>query len=582
MADVPGTLSGNTRRQQYESIAAALIQERSSFDAHYQDLAEHFTPVRARFTTSERNRGDRRSQRIIDSEPVFAARTLESGMHGGITSPAKPWFRVTIGDPELAERGPVKQWLHTVTHRLHTVFLRSNLYNGLPVLYHDTGIFATGAMAMLEDDEDVLRVYNYPVGSYAVGLDARNVVTTFVYTYRRTVRQLIQEFGRPDHPRGPIDWTRFSETVKSLYDNGHLETAVEVTWYVAPNDIYDPERLEAKYAMRWKSCHFETGRTEQDFEGRDGFLRESGFRSFPVFVPRWGVTGEDTYGTASPGIDALGDAKQLQFMQKKKARALDKAIDPPLKAPPNLRNQKVSLNPADITYTDALDSRAGLSPIHELRLDGLRELKEDMAEVRERIDRMFFVDLFLMLAMSDTTQPYTAEEVRVRQQEKLVVLGPVTERFNDELLDPMIDRGFDILLAAGAIPEPPEELVGLDLKIEYLSIMSQAQKAAGVASLDRFLTTVIGLAETFPESLEKVNALQVVDVYGDTLGIQPNIVRSDEEAEARLAARQQAQAQAAAAEQLKTLGQGAHALGQTPTRGGQSTALDDLVAGAAA
>jgi len=582
MADVPGSLSGLTKRQQYEQTTQALISERASFDVLYRDLSEFFAPVRSRFTTTDRNRGDRRSQSIIDSEPIFAIETLKSGLHSHMTSPARPWFRLTVGDLDLADRANVKQWLHEVTVRLQEVFLRSNLYNGLPVLYQDTAIYATGAMSMLEDDEDVVRVYNYPVGSYAVGLDSRSVATTFTYQYRRTVRQLIEEFGRPDNPNGPIDWRNFSVTVKSHYDTGRLEVPIDVVWFVTPNDEYDPTALEAKYSMRWRSCHFERDRPNAEFAGdRSGFLRESGFRRFPIFVPRWATTGEDTYGTSSPAINALGDVRQLQWQQKKKAKAIDKAIDPPLVGPPNLKNQKVSLNPGDITYSENLDRASGLRPVHEVRLEGIQHMTLDMQECRDRISRACFVDLFLMLSRMSQTQPITAEEVRVRQEEKLSTLGPVTERFNDDLLDPMIDRGFDVLLAAGAIPEPPEELLGVELKVEYLSAMAQAQKQNGVQNLDRFLTTVIGMAELFPEALEKVNALEVVDVYGDKLGIDPNIVRTDEDAQQRIQARQESQAAAQQAEQVKTLAQGAQALGQTPVQGGATTALDAVMAGAA-
>ena len=56
--------------------------------------------------------------------------------------------------------------------------------------------------------------------------------------------------------------------------------------------------------------------------------------------------------------------------------------------------------------------------------------------------RAFFADLFLMLARTDNVQPITAAEVAARQEEKLIALGPVLERTNDELLDPMVDRMF--------------------------------------------------------------------------------------------------------------------------------------------
>ena len=50
-------------------------------------------------------------------------------------------------------------------------------------------------------------------------------------------------------------------------------------------------------------------------------------------VPRWDVTGDDSYGTWSPGLIALGDVKQLQLMQRRKAQAIEKAINPPLVGP---------------------------------------------------------------------------------------------------------------------------------------------------------------------------------------------------------------------------------------------------------
>src|SRR6187397_2185862 len=129
--------SGLTRRQRYESTRQAMRLERTSFQAHWQELAEYMQPRRTRFTVTDVNRGDRRSQSIIDSSPLIALRTLQSGMHAGLTSPARPWMKLTTADAALAERPAVKDWLHTVTQRMLTVFLRSNLYNALPLVYGD-------------------------------------------------------------------------------------------------------------------------------------------------------------------------------------------------------------------------------------------------------------------------------------------------------------------------------------------------------------------------------------------------------------------------------------------------------------
>jgi hypothetical protein len=238
--------------------------------------------------------------------------------------------------------------------------------------------------------------------------------------------------------------------------------------------------------------------------------------------------------------------------------------------------------PGGVTY--AQDARGGigqgLRPIHEVRLEGLQFLLQDMAETRDRIRRAFYEDLFLMLAMSEYSArggaPITAREVEERHEEKLLALGPVLERLNDELLDRLVDRIFSVMLAAGAIPEPPEELQGMALTVEYVSILAQAQKLIGVVGHDRFLQSTLGLAEVFPEVRHKVVIFQAVDDYADMLGVNPKLVRTNEDAEARAAEEQQAAASAQAAEQAKSTAQAAQALGQTPVDGGGS-ALDAML-----
>jgi hypothetical protein len=575
--------SGFTRRQHYDSTRQTLTTERASFDAHYREMGDYYCPRRPRFTLEDRNRGDRRSQKIIDSAPRFAARTLASGLHAGLTSPARPWMKLTTPDPELSEFEPVKEWLHLVTHRMLDLFLKSNLYNALPILYGDLGVFGTAAMGVLEDGPDVMRCYTYPIGSYVVGLDERCMPSTFSREYQLTVEQVVAQFGRVDGTRA-IDWSRLSQSVKNAWELQQYHAPVNVTWFLGVNDEQNPRGLAAAQTMPWRSCYYEQGRPSSDDHEGNGFLRESGFRTFPVLVPRWDVTGEDTYGTDSPGITALGDTKQLQLMQKHKGKAIAKAVDPTLVGPSHLKNQKVSLVPGGINYDDENRTGRGLRPVHEIRLEGLQFLIQDMGETRDRVRRAFYEDLFLMLAYSEYGarggQPITAREVEERHEEKLLALGPVLERLNDELLDPLIDRTFSIMLAAGAVPEPPEELHGMDLKIEYVSIMQQAQKLIGVVGQDRFVSSATAMMEAFPSVRHKVNAFEVINSYADMLGVSPKILRSDKDAEALEAAEGQQAAAAAGAEQVQQLAQGAAALGKTPMQGGGS-ALDEVLGSAA-
>lgn len=560
-------------RTRYESLRAQLWSERATFDQHWRDLSDFLMPRRTRFFAADRNRGDKRNQNIINSTGRFSARTLSSGLHAGLTSPARPWMKLAVRDKTLGKLPAIKLWLHQVTERMLTIFATSNLYNVLPMVYGDMGIFGTAAMSMLQDSRDLFRCYSYPIGSYALGLDRRGLVSTFVRDYELSVRQVVEEFGVQKDGR-TIDWTTISSHVKTAWDKGQYESPVPVTWIVTPNAGASRDRLEAKY-LPFHSCYFENGSQEKKF------LRESGFETFPIFAPRWDITGEDTYGTDCPGMTALGDVRQLQIMERRKGQAIAKMVDPPLVGSSALRTQKTSLLPGDVTYEDTRDGMKGLRSIHEVNLN-IDHLARDIANVEYRIQRAFYEDLFLMLARSDDargSQPPTAREIDERHEEKLLALGPVLERTGDELLDPIVDRTYALMDMVGLIPDAPPQLRGVRLKVEYISILAQAQKLVGVASQDRFLQSTGALVQVYPEMRHKVRPFKVVDSYADMLGVDPELIVPDEEATAALEAEKKAVAAQQQADQAVAVTQAAKNAAQTPLTG--DSMLNRIVASGA-
>ena len=111
----------------------------------------------------------------------------------------------------------------------------------------------------------------------------------------------------------------------------------------------------------------------------------------------------------------------------------------------------------------------------------------------------------------------TATEIQARREEGLFALGTVIERLSTEALDPMLDRVFKILLQKGLIPDPPEELQGQELKVEYTSILSQAQKAGALVSIERFLRFIQEAAQTHPEIMDSFNFDAAADEVGQTI-----------------------------------------------------------------
>lgn len=536
------------KRQRLELKRGQLESERSTFLPHYRDLSDFVRPRRSRFYTGDVNKGDRRNNKIIDSTATMAERTLRSGMMSGLTSPARPWFRLTTPDPDLAEFGAVKKWLYDVQLRMSNSFLRSNIYQTLPTVYGDNGLFGTAPMSVEEDlNGRVFHTQSFPVGSYMISKNYLGIVDTFFREFRMTVRQVIQQFGQVNE-KGQPDWTNISDYVKNAWDIGQTEQWVDVVHAIMPNEEYNPGMLQSKY-KRFMSVYYEKGTGSGTSQGylvgnnSDRMLSEKGYDFFPILCPRWEVTGEDVYGTSCPGMDSLGDVKQLQMGERRVMEAVDKMIRPPMTAPASMKNQSYSILPGDITFTDG--NKDSFRPAHEVRFE-INPMEMKQNQCRERINKVWFADLFLMLANSDR-RDFTAREIEERHEEKLLALGPVLEQMNQDLLDPLVDITFDIHMRLGLIPPPPPELQGVDLKVEYLSVMAQAQKLAGIANLERFAGFAGQAIAANPALGNKVNGQQLLDIYGERLSIPPGIIRTDDEVaelEAQQMAAQQKQQQA--------------------------------------
>ncbi|VGA71240.1 portal protein [Klebsiella variicola] len=539
-------MAAETLKEQLQKQQAQLTNDRSSFDPHWRELSDFINPRGSRFLVTDVNRDDRRNTKIVDPTATLAARTLSSGMMSGITSPARPWFKLATPDPDMMDYGPVKLWLEVVQRRMNEVFNKSNIYQSLPLLYASLGNYSTGAMAVLEDDSDVIRTMMFPIGSYYMANSARGSVDTCFRKFSMTVRQLVMEFGL----------NNVSDSVKGMWDSGNYESWIEVIHAVYPNIDRDTAKLNSKNKPV-KSVYYEVGGDS------DKLLRESGFDEFPIMAPRWEVNGEDVYGSSCPGMIALGQVKALQLEQKRKSQLIDKATNPPMVGPSSLRNQRVSLLPGDITYIDQVTGQDGFKPAYLVN-PNTADLLADIQDTRQIINSAYFVDLFMML-QNINTRSMPVEAVIEMKEEKLLVLGPVLERLNDECLNPLIDRTFSIMARKNLLPQPPDVLQGMPLRIEYISVMAQAQKSIGLSSLSSTVGFIGQLAQAKPEALDKLNVDQAIDAFAEMSGVSPTVIVPQEQVEQVREQRAQQQQQQQMVAMGMAAAQGAKTLSEAQT-----------------
>lgn len=525
----------------------ALKAERSSWIPHWREISEVLLPRSGRFLVTNNNKGDKRHRAILDNSATYALRTLSGGMMAGMTSPARPWFRLTTKIPQLDESYEVKKWLSETTSLMQMIFARSNTYRALQSAYEELGAFGTTAGIVLDDYENVIHNMPLTIGEFAIATGSRGNINTCYREFRMTVAALIEEFGIEN----------VSRSVKNLYDRGAYDSWVTVINAIEPRAIRDPKSPSAK-DMPYRSVYFEASAKGDDI------LRESGFRHFPVLAARWNATGGDIYGTG-PGMEALGDMRQLQQEQLCKSQAISQQANPTIVAPSEWRNQEGNMVPGGIIYFDSpLQAQAARAAYEvPLRLD---YLLADVQDVRARIDQAFYKDIFLMIAGSQNSR-MTATEIAERHEEKMLMLGPVLERLNAELLDPLISMTFDRMVIANLLPPIPEELAGVDLSVDYVSILAQAQRAVSTNAVDRFTQNLGFVANIKPEVMDKFDADYWADHYSDALGIDPRLIVSSKNV--ALVRQERAQQMAAAqqmqmAEQMSNVAKNVSGIEQAP------------------
>ncbi|HEX7386251.1 MAG TPA: portal protein [Castellaniella sp.] len=516
-------MPGPTERQRMQQRWGALKNERSTWFDHWREISEYVLPRSGRFFVTDGNRDTRRYNRIIDNTGTRAMRILPAGLMSGMTSPARPWIRLTTSDPELDESYAVKKWLADVTRLMLMVFAKSNTYLALHTIYKELGAFGTSCNFIQDDFKNIIHNDPLTAGEYALAVDDRGEVNTVYREFQLTVAQLVAKFGKE----------ACSVTVRGLYDRGALDAWVHVVHVIEPRTDRDPSKRDARN-MAWKSCYFELGANE------DRFLRESGYKRFPVVAPRWEKGSGNVYGD-SPAMEALGDIKQLQQEQLRKSQGIDYMSNPPLQLPTSLKNQDADLLPGGYSYVDMASPSGGIRTAFDVRLD-LNHLLADIQDVRSRINSSFYVDLFMMLANMDTHN-MTATEVAERHEEKLLMMGPVIERLHNEALDPLVDVTFASMMEARILPPPPQELQGRELSVEYISVMAQAQRAVATNSIDRYVMSLGQIAQFKPDVLDKFDSDHWADAYGDALGVDPELIVPGEKV--ALIRKQRAQAQQA-------------------------------------
>lgn len=549
----------------FQGRLISLRNTRYSWWTHARELADYLLPRRYKWliTPNQLSRGSPINQHILDSTGTLAARNLASGMMSGISSPTRPWFKLKIGRIDSTQTSPISLWLAECERLMMLVFQESNFYNSIATMYFDLVVFGTAVVLIYEDFDNVIRCYNPCFGQYYIDNDGKMRPTVFYEEYTYTVAQAVDEFGVE----------QCSSTVQMLYkqqDGSGRTREIIIAHAIEPNNDGRDFGIDKSFAFR--EVFFEWGGIASPQNGANatqGFLRKSGFHESPAIPVRWDLVANDAYGRG-PGHDALPDVKQLQQEVKRKAQAIDKHVNPPMVADLQMKNQPASMLPGGVTYVSGMTTgKVGFAPVYTIQPE-LAALTEDLNEVRQRIKDTFFNPLFQTASQYETRSNVTALEWDMRKSESLVMLGPVLERISYEGQSNWIERTFAIMARANIFPPPPPEVAGMNMDIEFISMLATAQAAASSSGVERILQVAGGLAGIDPAAMDNVDVDFALDSLSDKLNNDPRLIRSPEALAAIRQRREQQQQADKQAEMAEKMAAGAKTLSETQVGGGRN------------
>ena len=490
-----------------------LMEKRSTWESHWQEIADLMLPRKAEIT-KERARGDKRSTQIFDATGIHSLELLAASLHGMLTSSANRWFSLRYKEAILNENDEAREWLEDSIDKMYLAFARSNFQQEIFENYHDLIAFGTSCLMVEEDEDDIIRFSARHIKEIYIEENKKGLIDNVYRKFKLTVDQAMQKFG-PENLSKEINNTHKSNP----YDE------VEICHIVRPRFSYDGSKQDKKN-MKFQSIYFE--------HSTDHIISVGGFNENPYVVSRYLKSSTEIYGR-SPSMNALPDVKVLNKMVEHGLKAAAKMIDPPLLVPDDSMLAPVRMTPGSLNYYRS-GSRDRIEPLN-IGQNTTVTLNAENAR-REAIARMFHVDQLQI----QSNRTMTATEVLQRNEEKMRILGPVMGRIQSELLEPMINRVFSIMLRNRLFREAPPILANQEIDIEYVSPMALAQKGQELQNVMRGLELFGSLAQTMPV-MDYIDENGLVKQLVQTLGLPARMIKSDKEVQGIRMERQEAQQQ---------------------------------------
>ena len=535
----------------------ALVENRKTLEDTFQVIEKFVVPFRGEFfkPMAEEQEVDWRRREIFDSTAIMACQTLASSMQGSLTSPSVKWFSLGFKETELNESNEAMTWIEDCENKVYDALQDSDFNLEASEFYLDLSSYGTSVLVEEVDDEsddwEGIDFSAAPIVDAYFEQDRNGNIKILYRRIKWLPLQIMDKFGEDKVP----DWViQANEKASS--------TKIELIFCVYYRD--DKKGADTSKFLTAKErpfgCKYVFHKDASEIGG------EGGKYEMPAFVARWRKVAGSRWGH-SPAFVCLSDILTLNQLTEETLESLGKVVDPSTIVTERGLLSDLDLGRGGLTVAKSKDdiwayeSKARFD-VGELRIDRLQS----------SINQAFFVDQ-LQLKESPAM---TATEVNVRYELMQRLLGPTLGRLQQDFLDPLISRTFNILSRAGRLLEPPQSVVDMQAEydIRYIGPLPRAQRMQTVEAMNQFIGNIAGIAELFPEVLDIPDMDAFARETAKLSGVPSKLIKDEKKVEADRKKKKEEQAKMQAAmqaqaegEALKAVGEGSQAMDAAATGG---------------
>jgi len=474
--------------------STAAWKIKGQWSSIYEDAYKLALPQRNTF--NNKTSGQVKNDTVYDSTLQKSTVKLAGMLQTTITPPFSKWFKLVTG-PFLTEgKEDAEKQLDHLSEILYAAMQPSNFDVAVGEFYLDL-IIGTGALLVLEgNDVSPFKFIAVPIEEYALEEGPDSEIGAVFRKYSKPARTLPQMW--PDMKVSPGLQKIIME------DPGKQVALEEITYYDTESDVWRYAIILEKTDDKPTAC------VERKYDAN------------PWIVSRWVKCAGETYGRG-PVLNALPDAKTANMAKKLELQNASLAIAGVWMARNNgvFNGNAIRIVPGAVI---PVMSTGGAQGADLQRLDVGGDI--NYSQIIQKDLQQNIKDAMFDRSIPDQGAVRSATEWVVRSQELQEAIGSPFGRLHQEFIRPLVKRMLDILYKKGVIDEVT--LNGGTVDVQIIGALAQAQAMKEIEAINNW--GQMSMALTGPEAFMGTAKIEnIPSVLGALLGINPNLIRTEQE-----------------------------------------------------